>query len=44
MAISKKKQAVDDLASVNRQIEDLARFPQENPDPVLRVDRNVTTL
>jgi hypothetical protein len=34
------KQTASKLAQANQQLEDLARFPQENPNPVLRVDRN----
>jgi PAS domain S-box-containing protein len=40
----KQKQAASELAHVNRQREDLARFPQENPNPVLRVDRDGSIL
>ena len=36
MAVGKKKS--------HQQLEDLARFPQENPNPVLRVDRDGIVL
>lgn len=35
----KQKRAADELAGANQQLEDLARFPQENPYPVMRVDK-----
>jgi PAS domain S-box-containing protein len=38
------KQAQSKLAQANQQLEDLARFPQENPNPVLRVDRDGSIL
>jgi PAS domain S-box-containing protein len=37
--IGKEKQPVNELSNANKQIEDLARFPLENPNPVLRVDK-----
>lgn len=36
---TKYKQALDELAMVNEQLKDLARFPEENPNPVLRVNK-----
>lgn len=39
-----QKQVVDELARTNQQLEDLARLPQENPNPVLRVDRDGIVL
>lgn len=33
------KQALDECTRVNEQLEDLARFLEENPNPVMRVDR-----
>jgi len=41
---SEQKQAADELARVDKQLEDLARFPQENPNPVLRVDSDGAIL
>ena len=41
---SEQKQAANELANVNQQLEDLARFPEENPNPVLRVDRDGSIL
>jgi PAS domain S-box-containing protein len=41
---SEKKQATGELARVDQQLKDLARFPQENPNPVLRVDRDGAIL
>lgn len=34
----------EELASFSQQLEDLARLPQENPNPVMRVDRDGTIL
>ncbi|MDP3879943.1 MAG: PAS domain S-box protein, partial [Dehalococcoidales bacterium] len=42
--IDKQRQAVDELARANRELEELARFPQENPNPVLRVSRDGAVL
>jgi PAS domain S-box-containing protein len=42
--IEKQKQAVDELAKANLQLEDLAKFPQENPNPVMRVTRDGSIL
>jgi PAS domain S-box-containing protein len=41
---SKQKQAGNELAGVSQQLEDLARFPQENPNPILSVDLNGSIL
>jgi PAS domain S-box-containing protein len=41
---SKQKQAENELAGVSQQLEDLARFPQENPNPILSVDLNGSIL
>jgi PAS domain S-box-containing protein len=42
--IDKQRTAIDELASANQRLEDAARFPQENPNPVLRVSRDGTIL
>jgi PAS domain S-box-containing protein len=42
--IDKQRKAVDELAIANQQLEDLSKFPLENPNPVLRVDRDGTIL
>jgi two-component system CheB/CheR fusion protein len=42
--IDEQKKAADELAGVNLQLEDLARFPQENPNPVMRVKKDGTIL
>ena len=39
-----EKKAINDLKNINQQLEDLARFPQENPFPVLRVQKDGTIL
>jgi PAS domain S-box-containing protein len=44
MAVNRKKHDIDELAAARRQIEELARFPQENPNPVFRVDGKGTIL
>jgi len=44
MAANEKKQLISELAQVHQQLEDLARFPQENPNPVLRVARDGSIL
>ena len=41
---TKYKQAADELARVNEQLKDLARFPEENPNPVIRVNREGAIL
>ena len=42
--IDKQKETASGLALLNQQLEDLAKFPQENPNPVLRVDRDGTIM
>jgi PAS domain S-box-containing protein len=42
--INKQKQAATRLIRANEQLEDLARFPHENPNPVLRVDGDGSIL
>jgi two-component system CheB/CheR fusion protein len=42
--IDDQKKAANKLADMNQQLEDLARFPQENPSPVLRVKKDGTIL
>ena len=37
--INKQKQVLEDLASAQQELKDLAKFPLENPSPVLRVDK-----
>ena len=44
MAAKEKKQLISELAQASQQLEDLARFPQENPNPVLRVARDDSIL
>jgi PAS domain S-box-containing protein len=39
-----KKKVVNELLHLNQQLEDLARFPQENPNPVMRVKKDGTIL
>jgi PAS domain S-box-containing protein len=39
-----KKKAADELMRLNQQLEDQARFPQENPNPVMRVKKDGTIL
>jgi PAS domain S-box-containing protein len=39
-----KKKEVNELLRLNQQLEDLARFPQENPNPVMRVKKDGTIL
>jgi PAS domain S-box-containing protein len=39
-----EKKAADELLRLNQQLEDLARFPQENPNPVMRVKKDGTIL
>ncbi len=38
--IDKKGKTTNEPADANKQLEDLARFPLENPNPVLRVDKH----
>jgi PAS domain S-box-containing protein len=42
-AVAKKK-AANELQDLNQRLADLARFPQENPNPVMRVKRDGTIL
>jgi two-component system CheB/CheR fusion protein len=42
--VDEQKKAADELADVNQELEDLARFPQENPNPVMRVNKDGTIL
>ncbi len=39
-----QKNAKSGITLVNQQLEDLARFPEENPSPVMRADRNGSIL
>jgi PAS domain S-box-containing protein len=39
-----KKKAANEAGHLNWQLEDLARFPQENPNPVVRVNKDGTIL
>jgi PAS domain S-box-containing protein len=39
-----KKKAANELRHVNQQLKNLARFPQENPNPVMRVKKDGTIL
>jgi PAS domain S-box-containing protein len=39
-----EEKAADELLRLNQQLDDLARFPQENPSPVIRVKRDGTIL
>ncbi len=41
---AKQKRAASELASANQRLDDLARFPQENPNPILRVARDGTVI
>jgi len=38
------KQRIQERKSAEEQIENLAKFPSENPDPVLRIARNGVLL
>jgi PAS domain S-box-containing protein len=42
--IDKHKQGATELLRLNQQLEDLAKFPQENPNPVLRAGKDGTIL
>jgi PAS domain S-box-containing protein len=39
-----KKKEVNEAGRLNQQLDDLARFPQENPNPVIRVKKDGTIL
>jgi PAS domain S-box-containing protein len=39
-----EKKSADELMHLSQQLEDLARFPQENPNPVIRVKKDGTIL
>jgi two-component system CheB/CheR fusion protein len=42
--IDKQKQGAAELLRLNRQLEELARFPQENPNPVMRAKKDGSIL
>jgi two-component system CheB/CheR fusion protein len=42
--IDEQKKGAEELIRVNQELEDLAKFPQENPNPTMRADKNGVIL